>query len=87
MKKLVSVEEVEGEGLIGLLGQRVTFFCLNYIYVGDLVGVNNTCVRLDNPAIVYETGAWNSKDWKDAQPLPQTIYIQTSAIESFGVMK
>lgn len=32
MKKIV--EEVKEEGLIKLLGQRVTLFCLNYIYTG-----------------------------------------------------
>ncbi len=87
MKKLVQVEEIEGEGLIGLMGKRVTFFCMNYIYTGDLVGVNDTCVRLDNPAIVYETGPLNTKDWKDAQTLPNSIYIQTSSVEAFGEVK
>jgi hypothetical protein len=32
VKKLIKVEEVEGEGLVGLMGQRVTLFCLHYIY-------------------------------------------------------
>lgn len=31
MKKLVSVQEVEGQGLDALLGEEVTFFCMNYI--------------------------------------------------------
>lgn len=85
MKKIVS--EVEGEGLVKLLGERVTLFCLNYIYTGLLEGVNDTCVLLKDPAIVYETGAFNEKGWKDAQALPNSIYVMVSAIESFGVMK
>lgn len=32
MRKLV--EEIAGEGLDKLLGERVTLFCLNYIYTG-----------------------------------------------------
>ena len=48
MKKVVTVQEVEGEGLAGFLGQRITVWCLNYIYTGDLVGVNDECIRLDN---------------------------------------
>ena len=40
MKKLVNVTEVEGEGLTKLMGERVTLFCMNYIYTGKLVGVN-----------------------------------------------
>lgn len=84
MKKVVEVTEVEGEGLTALLGEVVMLFCLNYIYTGKLVGVNSSCVLLENPAIVYETGAFNTKDLKDAQKLPFQLYVQSSAIESFG---
>lgn len=87
MKKIVSVTEVEGEGFTKLLGERVTLFCLNYIYTGKLVGVNSTCVLLDDASIVYETGAFSSKDWKDAQKLPHDLYVQMGAIESFGIVK
>jgi len=87
MKKIVNVVEVEGEGLVSLLGQRVTLFCMNYIYTGDLAGVNTTCVLLENAAIVYETGAFNTKEWKDAQALPNSVYVQTAAIEAFTVLK
>lgn len=83
----VLVKEVEGEGMVSLIGKRVTLFCLNYIYTGDLVGVNETCVRLDNPAIVYETGAFSEKKWKDAQNLPGTIYVMLACIEAFGIVK
>ena len=89
MKKLPTVEviEVEYEGLIALLGKRVTFFCMNYIYTGKLAGVNSTCVLLEDPSIVYETGPFNTKDWKDAQALPNSFYLQMAAIEGFGEVK
>lgn len=87
MKKLVNVQEVEGEGLVGLMGERVTLFCLNYIYTGKLVGVNDDCVLLENPAIVYETGPFNTKEWKDAQALPKQHYVMKRCIESFGMVK
>lgn len=87
MKKIVNVTEIEGEGLTALLGERVTLFCLNYIYTGKLTGVNSTCVLLEDAAIVYETGAFDAKEWKDAQRLPNALYVQTSAIESFTVLK
>ena len=87
MKKLVQVQEVEGEGLVGLMGQRVTLFCLNYIYTGLLVGVNEQCVKIDNAAIVYETGPFNEKEWKDAQALPHPIYVMLATVESFGIVK
>jgi hypothetical protein len=87
MKTLVSVTEVEGEGLVGLLGQRVTLFCLNYIYTGKLEGVDDTRCKLADAAIVYETGAFEDPNWKDAQKLPKPVYVQLSAIEMFTVLK
>ena len=84
----VLVESREGEGLESLIGQEVTLFCINYIYAGKLVGVNTTCVKLENPKIVYETGAFSEKGWKDAQALPNKyFYIMLSAVESFGICK
>ena len=88
MKKLVSVAEVEGEGLIALMGERVLLLCANYFYEGKLVGVNDTCVLLEDASIVYETGAWNKKGYGDQQKLPgKAWYVKISAIESFGVGK
>ena len=87
MKVLKEVVEVSGEGLESLLGETVTFFCAVYIYTGKLVGVNSTCVKLENPKIVYETGAFNTKDWKDAQSLPNEFYLMMSMIEGFGIVK
>lgn len=88
MKKLVKVEEVEGEGLMALLGQRVTLFCAVYIYTGKLTGVNDTCVLLEDAGIVYETGDFKSKTWQDMQVLPnKNWYVTRSSIESFGILK
>ena len=58
MKQIVTVTEVDGEGLDALLGQNVMLFCMNYIYAGKLVGVNDKFVKLENCSIVYETGAF-----------------------------
>ena len=85
MKKLV--EQVDGEGFEALMGEVITVFCLNYIYTGKLIGVNDTCILLDDPKIVYETGSFNEKGWKDAQSLPNQMYIQTGCVESFGIVK
>ena len=84
MKKIV---EETGEGLVKLMGERVTFFGMNYIYTGKLTGVNDTCVLLEDAAIVYETGAFSDKDWADAQTLPRPVYVMLSAIEAFMVLK
>ena len=87
MKKIVTVTEVEGEGLEALLGQNVVLICLNYIYAGKLEGVNTTCVMLSDAKIVYETGTWTDAKWKDAQSFPGVLYVQTRCIESFGAAK
>lgn len=85
MKKIV--EETSQEGLETLLGERVTLFCLNYIYTGLLTEVDDRYVLLKDAAIVYETGALHEEKWTDAQSLPHDWYVVTSAIESFGVLK
>ena len=85
MKKIVSVTEVEGEGLESLMGKRVMLLCLNYIYSGVLQGVAADCVALSEPAIVYETGEWTEKSYADVQRLPcDVLYVQRTAIEAFG---
>ena len=81
------VIEVENEGLLALLGQRVTIFCNVYIYTGKLVGVNHDCVKLEDALIVYDTGEFTTKTWSDAQPLPHEWYVSTKLIESFGLLK
>lgn len=70
-----------------LIGERVTFFCMNYIYTGKLSGINETCVLLTEAAVVYETGGFMDAKWRDAQSLPHDWYVQLSAIESFGVIR
>lgn len=88
MKKLVSCVEVEGAGLESLMGERVLLMCANYFYSGTLVGVNDSFVELEDPAIVYETGQWAAKTYADEQRLhTKTFFVRTAAIESFGVSK
>ena len=84
MKKII---EDKDDGLLSLLGENVTFLCMNYFYTGKLVGVNETCVKLEDPKIIYETGEWSTKNWKDAQSLPGDIYVQIATIEAYGVLK
>ena len=86
MKKIVEIDE--SEGLESLLGERVTLLCANYFYTGKLIGVNDTCVKLQDAYLVYDTGAWDNTEWEDAQKLPNDyLYVAIPAIEAFGVMK
>ena len=88
MKKLVPVTEVQGEGLLRLMGEQIYCICARYIYAGKLVGVNDDCVLLEDAVLVYETGSWNKKGWTDAQKLPgDSHYVQRGFIESFGLAK
>lgn len=86
MKRLI-VQQTN-EGLEALMGERVTLFCTRYIYCGTLVGINDNFCLLQDPYIVYETGAWDKKDWADAQKLPKSEwYIMLQSVESFGIAK
>lgn len=84
MRRLVNVTEVEDDGFVSLMGKKVLVTCARYAYAGVLSGVNETCISISNPSIVYETGPWGATSWKDAQSLnvPE-IFIQVAAIESF----
>lgn len=88
MKLIQTTVEVSGEGFEALLGKKVTIFCASYIYTGKLVGVNKTCVKLENPAIVYSTGDFSLKEYSDVQSLnTKEFYIHLTSVESFGVLK
>lgn len=82
MKKLVSITEVSGEGFESLMGEYITVSCLNYIYSGKLIGVNTDDILLTEAVIVYETGELCGP-FKDAQALPNDLYIRTSTVESY----
>jgi len=87
MKKLpetAQLIEVVNEGFVSLLGKPVEIRCNVYIYCGILVGVNDTCVKLDNAHIVYETCAHNAPVYRDAQPIGNGQFVQLGLIESFG---
>jgi len=83
----ILIDNIEIEGLEALMGQKVTLMCGCYFYTGKLIGVNDTCVKLSDAAIVYETGPHGTANWTDSQPMPGDWYVQTAAIESFGVWK
>ena len=86
MKKII--ETTDAAGLDALLGENVLLICAAYFYTGRLSGVNETFVELENPSIVYETGAWSEKGYRDAQKLHvNKFYVQRAAIESFGAAK
>src|SRR3990167_7146697 len=63
------------DGLITLLDTNVMVMCASYIYAGKLVGVNETCIKLEDAGIVYETGPYTSKGYKDVQKLPGTFWF------------
>lgn len=83
MKKIVT--EVTGEGLEKFLGEHVMLFAERYIYAGVLAGMNETCVLLTEARIVYETGAFDTPGYNDAQEIGGgEWYVQIEKIESFG---
>jgi hypothetical protein len=84
----ILTETKESEGLEGLMGEQIYIMCACYIYSGKLIGVSNSCVKLEDAKIVYETGDWQQALWEDAQKLHNKIhYVQIGMIESFGLGK
>jgi hypothetical protein len=82
MKRIV--EETAVTGLDSLLGEQVILLCGNYFYAGKLTGVNKTVVALSDAKIVYETGEWSDKVWKDTQALGAgETYVRIQWIEAF----
>lgn len=80
--------EVSGDGLESLIGKKVILFCANYFYTGKLVGVNKSFVKLEDPAIVYDTGAFTNDKYADEQSLnTKEHFVRIPAIESFGLAK
>ena len=82
MKKLVKCEEVEGAGLLGLLGEKIIVWCMNYNYHGTLVGVDENEILLEDASVVYETGHLQGK-LKDAQRLPAPLHVRMGSIECY----
>ena len=83
MKRII--EDSNASGLDALIGENVLLLCANYFYAGKLTGVNENCVELAEPQIVYETGEWTSGTYKDAQKLhAKKWYVSLSTIESYG---
>lgn len=70
-------------GLKCLIENRVLLMCCNYFYEGYLVHVDETDAILTDAAIVYETGPWTEKKWKDRQSLPGPVGVKIHAIESY----
>ena len=84
IKKEATIEDIEKEGLDILLGKKVLFICANYFYVGILVGVNTTQVKLKDAYIIFETGPWSDKKYMNMESLGETpYYIRLDAIEGY----
>jgi hypothetical protein len=81
MKKII--ETTCNIGLDSLLGEQVLLLCANYFYAGELIAVNDVVVELKDGGIVYETGEWSAKCWKDAQKVGGSIFVRTQSIEAY----
>ena len=75
------------DSLRKLRGKKVTIFCMNYIYTGELVDIDPPFIHLKEASIVYETGPFTSKEYKDCQKFPEDWFINIADVESFGVLK
>ena len=80
----VELIEVDNAGLISLIGKKVSIMSVVYHYAGTLVGVNNSCVELEDAGIVYLTGRWDRSKYEDFQKIPTAIlHVAIPTIEAF----
>ena len=76
-------EDDQQSGLEGLIGETVLLMCSNYFYHGTVVALSDTDVELSDAGIVYETGPWSDKEFKDRQALPGNVFVRLQAVESY----
>lgn len=69
------------------MNAKITVFCTTYIYTGTLIKFTDNFLELVDASIVFETGAFDEPEWKDAQKLPNVWVIAMSSVESFGFLK
>jgi hypothetical protein len=86
MKRIVNIVETTKDGLEKLLGEYVQLWCLNYIYAGKLVGVNEHDVVLAEAGVVYETGKLTDKTFKFFEPVgAPEHFVRIGMIESYSL--
>jgi len=73
--------------LEALVGKEIYVCCTSYAYGGKLAAIKGNLLVIEEPSIVYETGSWKDKEWRDAQRLPTSrVHVNLRQIESvFGV--
>lgn len=88
--KVVQLESVvveESRGLLEERGKVVLVHCINYIYSGMLTNVSDTEVELTKAQVVFETGGYSDKKFKNAQSVQNTpVHLSRGAIESWWTL-
>lgn len=82
MRKVI--EETDEQPFDALMNCRVMVRCMNWIYAGKLVAVNDVCLFLDDASIVYDTGSEKTHGYETEEKLPCQLGVMFSAIESFN---
>ena len=85
MKKIIEKDGVEG--FEKLLGEKITVFACRYIYAGKLIEVGEDYILLAECVSVFQTGAFEKKEWDEYEKFPGEFYVQKAAIESYGILK
>lgn len=66
-----------------MLNREIYVCCTGYAYAGVLETAGARSITIRAPSIVYETGPWDEKVWRDAQRLPTArAVVMLSQVES-----
>lgn len=86
----VQVEEEGGKEIASLeelIGKTYLFQCARYIYHGKVKSITSAYIELEDAAVVFNTGDYDSKTPEDMQKTPHNIYVMRQAIESFYALR
>jgi hypothetical protein len=69
-------------------GKDLVFFCARYAYCGHILKINEDYVVLEGAKLPFETGEFNTKEWKSIDKFPNGRWsVMLAAVESFGILK
>jgi len=86
-KKAPKAVKSTGVGVARYIGQPIILKCMNYFYYGTVVEVDAFCAVIEDCYAVFETGAFDDPNFKDAQRVGDRFNVALQSIEAFGPSK
>ena len=82
--KATTKTKAVGVGVAQFMGKSILLKCMNYFYFGKIIGVDAFGATVQDCYVVFETGAFDAAQFKDAQKIGDRFVIALQSIEAFG---